>query len=103
MSGLITNAQRGIAWYNNHANLQVGPRQTWLKGDLNNNGRLSPVDISIELLYVFLNADAYAGSAIPLCVADLNNTGDLSPADVITLLNGVFLVAGCPNCLRPCI
>ncbi len=103
MSGLITNAQRGIAWYNNHADSHIGPRQTRIKGDLNNDGHLSPADISIELAYVFANLDAYGGSGIPLCVADLNNSGDLSLADVVTLLNGVFLAASCPNCLRPCI
>ncbi len=103
ISGLIANAQTAVAWYNNHANSQVGTKQTALKGDLNDDGQLSPADVVLELNYVFLNIDVYAGRAIPVCVADLNNTGDPSPVDAVTLLNGAFMGTGCPNCLRPCI
>ncbi len=103
MADLIAHAQTAIDWYNNHTSLHVGSKITRLKGDLNDDGRLSPADVVIELNYIFLNADVYAGAGIPVCVADLNNTGDLSPADIVLLLNGTFLNSGCPYCLRVCI
>ncbi|MGH8005350.1 MAG: hypothetical protein ACRECJ_11575, partial [Limisphaerales bacterium] len=103
ISGLMANAVKGIDWYVNHANSHVGPIQTWRKGDLNNDGELSPADVVAELFYAFNGIDAIGNQAIPLCAADLNNTGDISPADAVLLLNGALTGSGCPNCLRPCI
>ncbi len=103
IAGLMANAVTAADWYVNHANIQVGPRQTRLKGDLNNSGDLSASDVVEELQYIFLGDDLASGVAIPVCVADLNNSGDLSASDAILLLNGTFLGSGCPNCLRPCI
>lgn len=109
LADLIAHAITGIAWYANHANLQVGSRQTRLKGDLNNDGVLSPSDVVLELNDVFLGQDAVpwpprpSSLAIPVCAADLNDDGSLSPVDVILLLNHTFANSGCPNCLRPCI
>lgn len=103
LADLMASAVKGIDWYVNHAYVPVGPRQTRLKGDLNNTGDLSPADVVAELNDVFLGIDATGGLVIPVCVADLNNTNDLSPADVVLILNGTFLGSGCPNCLRPCI
>ncbi|HEU4437320.1 MAG TPA: hypothetical protein VFR89_07620, partial [candidate division Zixibacteria bacterium] len=102
LTGLMNNAVKGIDWYVNHANVQVGTSQTRFRGDLNNDYYLSPSDVVLELNYVFLGVDVYNGAAIPLCVADLNNTGNLSPADIVLLLNGTFTAADCPGCLRPC-
>ncbi len=103
LTDLMANAVKGIDWYVNHADLQVGTSQTRFRGDLNNDGGLSPSDVVLELNYVFLNEDVYNQTAIPLCVADLNNSGDLSPADVVLLLNGTFTGSGCAGCLKPCL
>ncbi len=101
LTGLMANAQTAIDWFINHANLQLGTKQTALKGDLNDDGRLSPVDVMLELNYVFLEYDSEFATST--CQVDLNNDQNITPADVIFLLNGIFLGTGCPNCLRPCI
>ncbi|HXF49793.1 MAG TPA: dockerin type I repeat-containing protein [Verrucomicrobiae bacterium] len=102
LAGLMNNAVKGIDWYVDHSDVQVGTSQTRFRGDLNNDGQLSPADVVLELNYVFSNVDMYNGTAIPLCVADLNNTGDLSPADIVLLLNGTFTGGDCLGCLKPC-
>jgi hypothetical protein len=101
LAGLMANARTAIDWYTNHANYQVGTKQTALKGDLNDDGQLSPIDAMLELNYIFLEYDGEYATSI--CQVDLNNDQNLTPADVIFLLNGIFLGTGCPNCLRPCI
>jgi|GEM_PF-1836756 len=106
LSGLMANAVKGIDWYVNHSNTHVGPIQTYRKGDLNNDGIITPADVVEELQYVFLGDDLSFGKVIPVCVADMNNAGGLSPADVIFVIHGAFqydIPGICPNCLRPCI
>ena len=62
-----------------------------IKGDLSNDGQLTPADVVLMLNCVF------SGSGnCPLSVADLNCNGDLSPADVVLELNLVFSGAGLP-------
>ena len=103
LSDLMANAVKGIDWYVNHSNLHVGPPQTRLKGDLNNDYGITPADVVEMLGYTFLGEDTSGGLAIPTCVADLNNTGALTPADAVILINYAFLGIGCPNCLEPCV
>jgi hypothetical protein len=62
-----------------------------VKGDLSNDGQLSPSDVVLMLNCVF----AGSGSC-PLAVADLNCSGSLSPSDVVLELNLVFSGAGLP-------
>lgn len=66
-----------------------GPPAT-TRGDLNNDGFLTPSDIVLELNLVFLNQIPPAGSA----EGDVNCDGQLTPADVVLLLNKVFLDSG---------
>jgi hypothetical protein len=66
-----------------------GPPAT-TRGDLNNDGFLTPADIVLELNLVFLNQIPPAGSA----EGDVNCDGQLTPADVVLLLNKVFLDSG---------
>ncbi len=103
ISELMANAVIAIDWYVNHAGTHVGPRQTRLKGDLNNDGGLSATDVAVQLNYIFLGVYAYGGFAISTCVADLDNNGYVSATDAVLLINKIFLNIGCPNCLRPCI
>lgn len=56
-----------------------------IKGDLSNDGQLSPSDVVLMLNCVF----AGTGNC-PLSVADLNCSGGLTPADVVLELNLVF-------------
>ncbi|HXF49717.1 MAG TPA: hypothetical protein VNL73_09890 [Verrucomicrobiae bacterium] len=101
---LMANAVKGIDWYVNHSNTHVGPIQTYRKGDLNNDGIITPADVVEELQYVFLGNDVSFGNVIPTCVADMNNDGGLTPIDVVFVLHGAFSEgAACPNCLKPCI
>jgi len=60
-----------------------------IKGDLSNDGRLTPTDVVLMLNCVFLGLGNCS-----LLVADLNCSGGLSPADVVLILNLVFLGAG---------
>lgn len=66
-----------------------GPPAT-TRGDLNNDGFLTPSDVVLELNLVFLNQTPPAGAA----EGDVNCDGALSPADVVLLLNKVFLDSG---------
>jgi hypothetical protein len=66
-----------------------GPPAT-TRGDLNNDGFLTPSDVVLELNLVFLNQIPPAGSA----EGDVNCDGQLTPADVVLLLNKVFLDSG---------
>lgn len=63
-----------------------GPPAT-TRGDLNNDGFLTPADIVLELNLVFLSQIPPAGAA----EGDVNCDGLLTPADVVLLLNKVFL------------
>ncbi len=66
-----------------------GPPAT-TRGDLNNDGFLTPSDVVLELNLVFLGQIPPAGSA----EGDVNCDGFLTPADVVLLLNKVFLDSG---------
>ena len=66
-----------------------GPPAT-TRGDLNNDGFLTPSDIVLELNLVFLNQIPPAGAT----EGDVNCDGQLTPADVVLLLNKVFLDSG---------
>jgi hypothetical protein len=103
LGALMTNAVTAINWYVNHSNKQTGPRQTRIKGDLNDDGNITAADVVEELNFAFLNDDIAGGKAIPVCVGDVNSDGGITAADVVTLLNGAFLGTGCPNCRRPCV
>ncbi|MGH8004240.1 MAG: hypothetical protein ACRECJ_05925, partial [Limisphaerales bacterium] len=63
-----------------------GPPAT-TRGDLNNDGFLTPSDVVLELNLVFLNQIPPAGAA----EGDVNCDGQLTPADIVLLLNKVFL------------
>ena len=56
-----------------------------IKGDLSNDGQLTPSDVVLMLNCVF----AGTGNC-QLAIADLNCSGDLSPSDVVLELNLVF-------------
>lgn len=56
------------------------------KGDLNQDGSLTPADVVLELNCVFLGSGNCAS-----CLTDNNCDGTLSPADVVNELNLVFL------------
>ena len=66
-----------------------GPPAT-TRGDLNNDGYLTPADGILELNLVFLGQTPPAGAA----EGDVNCDGQLTPADVVLLLNKVFLGSG---------
>jgi len=66
-----------------------GPPAT-TRGDLNNDGFLTPADIVLELNLVFLGQIPPAGAA----EGDVNCDGQPTPADVVLLLNKVFLDSG---------
>ncbi len=66
-----------------------GPPAT-TRGDLNNDGFLTPADIVLELNLVFLGQIPPAGAA----EGDVNCDSQLTPADVVLLLNKVFLDSG---------
>jgi hypothetical protein len=102
LSDLMANAVKGIDFYVNHANYQVGPYQAVLRrGDFDNNSEMNPADVVGALNYVFLyNGDLITG---PFgCVGDVALNGDVAPADVVIILNKVFLDVGCPWCLVRC-
>lgn len=79
---------RYSTWFqpNWHLFVAVG-NVTSIKGDLNLDGMLSPVDVVLELNAVFLGQSYSA----PFESGDGNCDGQLSPADVILLLYAVFL------------
>ncbi|HXF48351.1 MAG TPA: carboxypeptidase regulatory-like domain-containing protein [Verrucomicrobiae bacterium] len=56
-----------------------------IKGDLSNDGQLSPSDVVLMLNCVFAGT-----GTCPLSVADLNCSSNLTPADVVLELNLVF-------------
>jgi len=62
-----------------------------VKGDLSNDGQLSPSDVVLMLNCVFTGTGNCS-----LAVADLNCSGGLSPSDVVLELNLVFSAAGLP-------
>ncbi|MCI0406051.1 MAG: hypothetical protein L0Z48_00115 [candidate division Zixibacteria bacterium] len=66
-----------------------GPPAT-TRGDLNNDGFLTPADVVLELNLVFLGQVPPAGAA----EGDVNCDGRWTPADVVLLLNKVFLNVG---------
>jgi len=66
-----------------------GPPAT-TRGDLNNDGFLTPADVVLELNLVFLGEIPPAGAA----EGDVNCDGLYTPADVVLLLNKVFLNSG---------
>lgn len=66
-----------------------GPPAT-TRGDLNNDGFLTPADVVLELNLVFLGQIPPAGAA----EGDVNCDGQLAPADVVLLMNKVFLNSG---------
>ncbi len=66
-----------------------GPPAT-TRGDLNNDGFLTPADVVLELNLVFLGQAPPAGAA----EGDVNCDGQPTPADVVLLLNKVFLDSG---------
>ncbi|HLG94663.1 MAG TPA: dockerin type I domain-containing protein, partial [candidate division Zixibacteria bacterium] len=66
-----------------------GPPAT-TRGDLNNDGFLTPSDVVLQLNLVFLGQTPPAGAA----EGDVNCDGQLTPADVVLLMNNVFLDSG---------
>lgn len=65
----------------------AGGSPTFVKGDLNLDSLLTPVDIVMELNAVFLGQPFPA----PFEVADVNCDLSLTPTDVVLLLNATFL------------
>lgn len=62
-----------------------------MRGDLNQDGTLSPTDVVLELNCAFLlMGDCNLG------MADLNCDGSLSPTDVVLMLNAVFAAVPLP-------
>ncbi len=105
LTDLLANAVKGIDWYVNHANIQIGSGTFRLKGDLIVGpvlNPLSPADIVAELSYVFSQVNNPGGVYTSVCVADVDNNGSPTPADVVLLLTRVFNQTGCPSCLQPC-
>lgn len=102
LSDLMTNAVKGIDWYNNHRLYQSGPYQSVLRrGDFDNNAGMNPADVVGGLNYVFL----YPGDLLEgpfSCVADVDLNGQILPSDIVILLNRVFLDIGCSWCLIRC-
>ncbi|MBI4600992.1 MAG: hypothetical protein HY721_03440, partial [Planctomycetes bacterium] len=71
--------------------LEVAQAPEFVRGDANMSGRVSPVDPTFILEYVF------KGGPAPRCkdAADSNNDGEITVADALHLLNFLFL-AGQP-------